>query len=86
MTCRPIVSFIGTSTGTVEDVGDYKQIPFRVQEFHSGRKEFRVLVYFAADTQRFVELTRSMQQSSHLYITGEFSLQQNQGMNADVLC
>jgi len=66
-----MVTFIGTITTAVEDSGGYKQIPLRVQEYDSGKKEFNIIAYYPSDSARFAEIGRNLQQSSNLYISGE---------------
>jgi len=73
-----MVTFIGTISGTVEATGGYRQIPLRVHEYDQGKREFNIIAYYPSDSARFVEIGRSLQLSSNLYLSGELLIREKQ--------
>ena len=71
---RPVVTFIGTICAAMENLGGYRQIPLRIQEYG----EFNVIAYYPSDSARFAELGRNLQQSSHLFVSGELLIRDKQ--------
>ena len=73
-----MVTFLGTTKGTPEDISGYKQFSLQVQEYDSGKQEFTVIAYYPSDSARFKEIKRNLHLLTSLYIAGELQLRENQ--------